>query len=83
MRPGPTARIVPSWGFSLAVSGITMPLLVISSPGVGWMTTRSPSGRSFFVIDVATARLVDFEAWTGLALVAVAKGWFLLKVVLR
>ena len=26
-----------------------MPLLVISSRGVGWMTTRSPSGRSCFV----------------------------------
>ena len=49
-----------------------MPLFVISSPGVGRTTTRSPSGRSFFVIDVTTAGAVDFEAWTGLALVAVA-----------
>ena len=55
VRPGPTARIVPSWGFSLAVSGRTMPLLVISSRGVGWMTTRSPSGRSFFVRVFAVA----------------------------
>ncbi len=29
--PGPTARISPSWGFSLAVSGSTMPLLVTVS----------------------------------------------------
>ena len=35
MRPGPAARIVPSWGFSLAVSGRTMPLLVISSRALG------------------------------------------------
>ena len=56
MRPGPAARIVPSWGFSLAVSGRTMPLLVISSAGVGWMTTRSPSGRSF-VVAVAVANV--------------------------
>src|SRR5450756_7791 len=36
------------------------------------MTTRSPSGRSFFVTGEATACAVDFLAWTGLALVAVA-----------
>ena len=42
VRPGPAATMVPSWGFSFAVSGITMPLLVISSRGVGWSTTRSP-----------------------------------------
>ena len=32
---------LPSWGFSFAVSGRTMPLLVISSRAVGLMTTRS------------------------------------------
>ena len=42
-------RIVPFWGFSLTVSGIKMPLFVISSWGVGTATTRSPSGRSCFV----------------------------------
>src|SRR3972149_549584 len=46
MRPGPTARMLPSWGFSLAVSGRTMPLFVISSRAVGLATTRSPSGLS-------------------------------------
>ena len=49
--------IVPSWGFSLAVSGRTMPLLVISSRAVGLMTTRSPSGRSFVAIAVALANV--------------------------
>jgi hypothetical protein len=40
-----------------------MPLFVISSPGVGRTTTRSPSGRSFFVLGLTTACAVDFEAW--------------------
>src|SRR4029077_10051017 len=48
IRPGPAARISPSWGFSLAVSGRTMPLLVISSRALGRTTTRSPNGLSFF-----------------------------------
>src|SRR6266550_2189830 len=55
IRPGPADRIVPSWGFSLAVSGRTMPLLVISSRADGWITTRSPSGRSFVAETVAVA----------------------------
>src|SRR5438132_7918487 len=45
-RPLPTASIMPSWGFSLAVSGRTIPLLVFSSRSTGLITTRSPSGRS-------------------------------------
>ena len=57
-RPGPTARISPSWGFSLAVSGSTMPLLVISSRGVGLMTTRSPSGWSLVFVAVANVFLL-------------------------
>src|SRR5579884_61718 len=43
-RPGPTASTEPSCGFSLAVSGSTMPLLVISSFAFGLTITRSPSG---------------------------------------
>jgi hypothetical protein len=39
--------IRPSWGFSFAVSGSTIPLFVISSRAVGLTTTRSPSGCSF------------------------------------
>src|ERR1700674_4806602 len=46
-RPLPTASTMPSCGFSLAVSGSTMPLLVFSSRSTGLITTRSPSGRSF------------------------------------
>ena len=57
VRPGPTARTVPFWGFSFAVSGRTMPLLVISSRAVGWITTRSPSGRSFVAETVAVANV--------------------------
>src|SRR3954464_3520819 len=34
-----------------------MPLLVISSRGVGWITTRSPSGRSFVADAVAVANV--------------------------
>src|SRR4029078_2925133 len=47
MRPGPAARIVPSWGFSFAVSGRTMALLVIFSRAGGWITTARESGRHF------------------------------------
>src|SRR6187399_3292224 len=62
----------PSWGFSLAVSGRTMPLLVISSRGVGWMTTRSPSGRSLVAVAAANA---DPSWWYACAWVlAVAVG---------
>src|SRR5258708_18859722 len=73
MRPGPTARIVPSWGFSLAVSGRTMPLFVISSRGVGWITTRSPSGRSFVVEAVAVANV--HSSWDD-GVAVVASRWF-------
>jgi len=34
-----------------------MPLFVISSRGVGWITTRSPSGRSFVADAVAVANV--------------------------
>src|SRR5207245_6677000 len=43
----PTASTIPSCGFSLAVSGMTIPLLVISSRSTGLTTTRSPSGLRF------------------------------------
>src|SRR6266446_9508366 len=63
IRPGPADRIVPSWGFSLAVSGRTMPLLVISSRADGWITTRSPSGRSFVAETVAVANVHSSSSW--------------------
>src|SRR5688572_6402494 len=50
VRPGPTARTVPSWGRSLAVSGMTIPLLVISSRAVGLTTSRSPRGLSWVAV---------------------------------
>src|SRR5215212_6555675 len=63
--PGPADRIVPSWGFSLAVSGRTIPLFVISSRAVGWITTRSPSGRSFVAEAVAVAVANVHSSWDG------------------
>ncbi len=44
--PGPTAMTVPRCGFSLAVSGSTMPPAVFSSASIGSTTTRSSRGRS-------------------------------------
>src|SRR4029079_10692400 len=46
-RPSPTARTSPFWGFSLAVSGRTIPLAVVSSSSSGWTISRSPRGLSF------------------------------------
>src|SRR4029079_13638980 len=40
-RPGQTATTSPCWGFSLAVSGMTRPLAVISSCFRGVITMRS------------------------------------------
>src|SRR5664279_810047 len=44
MRPGPTASTSPSWGFSLAVSGMTRPDAVVCSASTCLMTMRSSSG---------------------------------------
>src|SRR5215213_230459 len=51
-RPLPTAITLPRWGFSLAVSGITIPDFVVSSRSAGCTTTRSPSGWSFTAVAV-------------------------------
>src|SRR5277367_6154477 len=48
--PGPTAMTSPSWGFSLTVSGMMMPPLVLSSPPRRRMTMRSCSGRNFMAL---------------------------------
>src|SRR5437763_12091922 len=45
--PSPTARTLPRWGFSLAVSGRTMPLAVVSSSSTALTIRRSPRGFSF------------------------------------
>ena len=47
MRPGPTARTLPSWGFSLAVSGMTIPDAVVVSASLAWTTILSSSGLMF------------------------------------
>src|SRR3982751_1141241 len=54
MRPGPTARTVPSCGFSLAVSGITMPDAVVVSASFAWTTMRSSSGLIATLVAVVT-----------------------------
>src|SRR5580765_2638470 len=46
-RPGPTASTSPCWGFSLAVSGMTRPLAVVSSDSPGLTTMRSSRGCRF------------------------------------
>src|SRR5688572_326191 len=55
-RPSPAASTVPRCGFSLAVSGSTIPDFVVSSRPSGLTTTRSPSGLS--LVAVADAPLV-------------------------
>src|SRR5215204_4639055 len=45
--PSPTASTLPFWGFSLAVSGRTMPDAVVSSSSSALTISRSPSGLSF------------------------------------
>src|SRR2546421_11510465 len=54
MRPGPTARTVPSCGFSLAVSGITRPDAVVVSASFAWTTMRSSSGLIATLVAVVT-----------------------------
>ena len=44
--PGPTAMTSPSCGFSLAVSGMMIPPLVLDSSSTRFTSTRSPSGRN-------------------------------------
>src|ERR687892_2779737 len=52
--PSPTARTLPRCGFSLAVSGRTMPLAVVSSSSIALTITRSPRGFSFIDTSVGT-----------------------------
>src|SRR3712207_570049 len=54
MRPGPTARTVPSCGFSLAVSGMTMPDAVVVSASLACTTMRSSSGLMATLVAVVT-----------------------------
>src|SRR3954470_284616 len=45
--PSPTASTLPRCGFSLAVSGRTIPLAVVSSSSTALTISRSPRGLSF------------------------------------
>src|ERR671917_303052 len=54
IRPGPTARTVPSCGFSLAGSGITRPDAVVVSASFAWTTIRSSSGLIATLVAVVT-----------------------------
>src|SRR5690606_16078836 len=45
--PGPTARTVPRWLFSLALSGVTRPLAVVCGSSMTSTTTLSPNGFRF------------------------------------
>src|SRR5690606_14047236 len=54
--PGPTAMTSPCWGFSLAVSGMTRPLAVVSSLSPGFTTIRSSRGcKAMSVASVGAA----------------------------
>ena len=48
-RPGPTAMTSPSWGFSLAVSGMTRPEAVVCS--ASRVLTRIRSSRGLMLTD--------------------------------
>jgi len=50
-----------------------MPLFVMSSRGVGWITTRSPKGRSFVVEAVAVANV--HSSWDAGVAPVVAARW--------
>src|SRR3954468_3793012 len=65
-RPGPTARTSPSWGFSLAVSGMTRPDAVVCSASRDLTTMRSSSGlmSTDTVVTYPSGLLIeDYELW--------------------
>src|SRR3981189_1365741 len=59
--PGPTATISPWLGFSLAVSGMMMPPVVLSSASIRLTTTRSCSGRNFIGISLSSDKSFDLS----------------------
>jgi hypothetical protein len=65
VRPVPTARTRPSWGFSLAVSGRKTPPALLSACSTCSTTTRSPSGLRFTNRRPAEprTRTLDEKAW--------------------
>src|SRR5690242_1624671 len=71
-RPSPTARILPRLGFSFALSGRTIPLLVLLSASTRFTRILSPSGRSLGI--VVSPCLCGWLVVTGYLLLAVVTG---------
>src|SRR5260221_8525896 len=63
--PGPTARTVPRCGFSCAVSGKTMPPIVVCSSSRASTISRSPSGFRFILRPPLCDRLVTLIGTLG------------------
>src|ERR1039457_2165068 len=59
--PWPTAITSPSCGFSLAESGMMMPLRVVSCSSIRFTTMRSYKGRIFMMMLVSNYRLVSLK----------------------
>src|SRR5262245_33072598 len=57
MRPGPTAITSPSWGFSLAVSGMMIPPRFVSCSSIRRTRTRSARGRTFMLLPPPSRRV--------------------------
>src|SRR5215213_9905432 len=60
--PSPTARTLPFWGFSFAVSGRTRPEAVVSSSSTALTIRRSPKGLSF-MRETSTQIGPDVTGW--------------------
>src|SRR6201746_336618 len=58
MAPSPTATTLPFCGFSLAVSGRTMPLAVVASSSIALTISRSPRGFSFIRVPPLSVRVL-------------------------
>src|SRR5271165_3719031 len=57
-RPGPTATTLPSWGFSLAVSGMTRPDAVVVSASLACTRILSSSGLMLTLATIGALHLV-------------------------
>src|SRR5665213_3217266 len=56
--PSPTANTLPRRGFSLAVSGRTIPLLVLLSASTRLIRILSPSGRNLAISDAPSKKRI-------------------------
>src|ERR1700753_3699731 len=57
-RPGPTATTLPSWGFSLAVSGMTRPDAVVVSASLACTRILSSSGLMLTLAPIGALHLL-------------------------